>query len=151
MYLFRILPLALVLVACDPGSDSAGPVDPQAHDCMALAMYWEARGEGRDGMIAVGSVVLNRIEHEQFPDDTCSVIREGGETAPCQFSWWCDGRSDRPKPDAVWEESLEVARDVLTGESDDPTNGALYFHHDSIEPPWEKERTATIGSHIFYR
>ncbi len=151
MTLFRILAVALVVTACERAADNAGPVDPEAQNCLALALYWEARGEGRDGMIAVGSVVLNRIEHAQFPDDTCSVIREGGETAPCQFSWWCDGRSDRPTQDALWAESRKTARELLTGKADDPTNGALYFHHESIDPPWEKERTARIGSHIFYR
>lgn len=151
MYLIRVLPLALLLAACDRASESAGPVDAQSHDCMALTMYWEARGEGREGMIAVGSVVMNRIADEQFPDDTCSVIREGGETAPCQFSWWCDGQSDRPTQDEVWAESREIAREVLTRRPGDPTKGALYFHHESIDPPWEKKRTATIGGHIFYR
>lgn len=151
MYSLRALPLALVLAACKPDAETAGPVDPEEQHCMALTMYWEARGEGREGMIAVGSVVMNRIEDERFPDDTCSVIREGGETAPCQFSWWCDGKSDRPKHNATWSEARETARDLLTGEVKDPTDGALYFHHESIDPAWEKKRTKNIGSHIFYR
>jgi N-acetylmuramoyl-L-alanine amidase len=150
MYRLRALPVALALAACESATETA-EVDPQAQDCMALAMYWEARGEGREGMVAVGSVVMNRMEDERFPDDVCSVIRQGGETAPCQFSWWCDGRSDRPKPGALWSESREVARELLSEQVKDPTNGAIYFHHESIDPPWEKERTRSIGSHIFYR
>ena len=154
MYSLRALPLALALalalVACESGTETAATVDPQAQDCMALAMYWEARGEGREGMVAVGSVVMNRVEDERFPNDTCSVIRQGGETAPCQFSWWCDGRSDRPKPGPLWSESREVAREILEGQVNDPTDGAIYFHHESIDPPWQKKRTKSIGSHVFY-
>lgn len=150
-YALRGLPLLLLLAACEPDLETAVAVDAQAQECMALAMYWEARGEGRAGMLAVGSVVMNRVHDERFPANVCSVVRQGGETAPCQFSWWCDGRSDRPAQDALWSESRETAREVLTGEPDDPTDGALYFHHESIEPPWQKERTVSIGSHVFYR
>ncbi len=64
--------------------------------CLALALYWEAKAEGPEGMLAVASVVLNRVAHPEFPDTVCGVVKQGGETPPCQFSWWCDGASDRP-------------------------------------------------------
>lgn len=143
----RTLPL-LALAACEP---APVVIDTEAQECLALAMYFEARGEGKDGMLAVGAVVMNRVANDQFPNDVCSVVREGGETAPCQFSWWCDGRSDRPKSAVLWDESRETAGELLSGQAPDPTGGALYFHHESIEPPWQKERTVTIGGHVFYR
>lgn len=131
--------------------ESASRVDAQVQRCVALAMYWEARGEGHQGMLAVGSVVLNRAEDDRFPNAVCDVVYQGGETPPCQFSWWCDGKSDRPTHQALWAESLSLANELLTMRPQDPTNGALFFHNTSIRTPWHRERTARIGNHVFYR
>jgi spore germination cell wall hydrolase CwlJ-like protein len=114
-------------------------------------MYWEARGEGRSGMKAVGAVIINRVESDHFPDDHCGVVYQGGETPPCQFSWWCDGKSDRPRDRQQWALALNVADDLLGGHFDDPTHGALFFHSTAIERPWRRMRTARIGRHVFYR
>jgi spore germination cell wall hydrolase CwlJ-like protein len=124
--------------------------DAEARHCMALAMYWEARGEGREGMLAVGSVVLNRVDDHRFPGSVCGVVRQGGETPPCQFSWWCDGRSDRPTHRGQWTASLTVADELLSARPSDPTGGALFFHSTSIQSPWRRTQTARIGNHIFY-
>ena len=126
-------------------------VDADAQYCLALAMYWEARGEGRHGMEAVGSVVMNRVADPRFPNTVCGVVHEGGEKPPCQFSWWCDGKSDRPTQQRAWEQSRQVARDMLLTRSQDPTHGALFFHNTSIGKPWRRTRTAQIGNHIFYK
>lgn len=126
-------------------------VDANAKFCLAQAMYWEARGEGREGMLAVSSVVLNRVEDERFPDTVCGVVYEGGESPPCQFSWWCDGKSDEPANEAMWSETLNLAHTVLATRPEDPTDGALFYHSTSIRVPWRREQTARIGNHIFYR
>jgi len=126
-------------------------LDANSQHCTALAMYWEARGEGRKGMLAVGSVVLNRVEDHRFPDSACDVVYQGGETPPCQFSWWCDGKSDRPTDATLWSASLELAGELLTARLEDPTHGALFFHNRSIKPPWRRMRTTEIGNHVFYR
>ena len=126
-------------------------VDNQAQHCVALAMYWEARGEGHQGMLAVGSVVLNRVEDDRFPNSVCGVVHQGGETPPCQFSWWCDGKSDRPTNGELWVSSLSLANELLTARPSDPTHGALFFHNTSIRSPWRRDRTARIGNHVFYR
>jgi len=133
-----------------PGK-SVSSVGTQAQHCVALAMYWEARGEGYQGMLAVGSVVLNRVEDDRFPNSVCGVVYQGGETPPCQFSWWCDGKSDRPTNGALWAASLNLANELLAARPSDPTHGALFFHNTSIRAPWRRERTASIGNHIFYR
>lgn len=127
------------------------PVDPESQRCLALAMYFEARGEGRRGMTAVGSVVLNRVADARFPDTACSVVHQGGETPPCQFSWWCDGKSDMPADRGLWASSLLLAEEMLTDRPDDPTRGALFFHNTSVSSPWRRTRTARIGNHVFYR
>jgi len=77
-------------------NDQAQMTANDALRCMALNIYFEARGEPFLGKIAVGHVVLNRIAHSRYPSNACDVIRQGGERRRhrCQFSWWCDGRSD---------------------------------------------------------
>jgi spore germination cell wall hydrolase CwlJ-like protein len=102
-------------------------------------------------MAAVGSVVLNRVEDARFPNTPCGVVYEGGETPPCQFSWWCDGKSDKPTHLALWEQSLTLAGEMLKDSRTDPTGGALFFHSTSLPNPWRRARTARIGNHIFYR
>ncbi len=124
-------------------------------DCLALNIYFEARGEALDGKRAVGHVVLNRVADEGFPDTICQVIRQGGEEVrhKCQFSWWCDGRSDRPADQLAWRESREVAWEVLRGATKDPTRGALWYHAAYVQPPWSetKVKSRQIGQHVFYR
>ena len=124
---------------------------PTAQHCVALAMYWEARGEGLRGMQAVGSVILNRVADHRFPDTPCGVVHQGGETPPCQFSWWCDGKSDRPTSRAQWAKALTVADQMLTRRPNDATGGALFFHSTAIRNPWRRQQTARIGNHVFYR
>jgi N-acetylmuramoyl-L-alanine amidase len=126
-------------------------VDTQSHHCLAEAMYWEARGEGADGMLAVSSVILNRVKDERFPGTVCAVIREGGESPPCQFSWWCDGKSDYPTDRAQWGEILDLSFTVLATRPKDPTDSALFYHASYLKTPWRRELTAQIGNHIFYR
>lgn len=125
----------------------------RAVECLALAMYWEARGEGATGMRAVGSVVLNRVAHQDFPDSVCGVVFQGGETAPCQFSWWCDGKSDRPRNARQWRLCVYAAENLLLQRPTDQTRGALYFHSASVNPQWHRrqQRTVRIGNHLFYR
>lgn len=126
-------------------------IDAQARDCIALAMYWEARGEGHQGMQAVGSVILNRVNDDRFPDTPCEVVYQGGETPPCQFSWWCDGKSDRPTNHSEWLLALSAAETLLVENPPDATRGALFFHSTSMRSPWQRQKTAHIGNHVFYR
>lgn len=128
-------------------------VNPNERHCLALNLYWEARGEGRRGMYAVGWTVLNRVASPEFPSSVCGVIYQGGETPPCQFSWWCDGRSDRPQEWRSWETALSVSTELLRNPPPDPTAGALFYHNTSISSPWltKRRRTTQIGQHVFYR
>jgi N-acetylmuramoyl-L-alanine amidase len=130
---------------------TAGQVDDR--QCMAMTLYWEARDEGRAGMIAVGYVVLNRIKSRKFPDDVCTVVKQGGESPPCQFSYWCDGKHDEPAPGKQWNLAQKVAEELLSHPPGDPTGGALFFHSVEDSAPWQKQRrrTAKIGDHIYYK
>jgi len=121
--------------------------------CLALALYWEARGEGRRGMTAVGWTILNRVRSREFPSTPCGVVRQGGERPPCQFSWWCDGKSDRPRDRHSWSMASIIASELLLDPPPDPTGGSLFYHSTSVSPAWhrKRKRTATIGAHVFYR
>ncbi len=126
----------------------------QSLDCLALNIYHEARGESLDGQVAVAQVVMNRVGDAEFPGQVCEVVREGGEWPRdrCQFSWWCDGRVDRPDDLAAWTGSRDLARRILAGSVDDPTGGALWYHADHVAPDWDMDiiRQAKFGRHVFY-
>lgn len=126
---------------------------PEQRECLAKAVYFEARGESEEAQAAVAAVVLNRVEDPQFPDTPCDVVRQGGESPPCQFSWWCDGRSDQPRDQESWRRALRIADLVGSGTIDDPTRGALYFHHTRVNPSWSEsfQQVVSIGGHIYYR
>ncbi len=140
---------------CFPASMYSNDVDARSlqdeQQCLALALYWEARGESRQGMVAVGWTILNRTDSEHFPATPCAVVYQGSERSPCQFSWWCDGKSDRPTHEELWASSLNLADELLTARPSDPTHGALFFHNTSIQTPWRRKKTTRIGNHIFYR
>ncbi len=145
--------LAACLVMAVPTAAEAGVQDEI--ECLALNIYFEARGEPDPGRLAVGHVVMNRVSDNRYPGNVCAVVRQGGERLRnrCQFSWWCDGRSDRPRDTRAWEQSKVIARRIYWGFSDDMTEGALWYHAVYVRPAWRKvlERGRTIGRHIFYR
>ena len=126
--------------------------------CIALNIYFEARSEDLLGKVAVGSVVMNRIAHERFPDSACEVVYQAEYHSGtlvrhrCQFSWFCDGKSDIPTDSLTWTESLWLADRILDNLYPDFTEGALWYHADSVTPYWSKQlnRTVTIDNHLFY-
>ncbi len=122
--------------------------------CLALNIYFEARGEEMKGQHAVAHVVMNRVKDARFPQTVCDVVRQGGAATlhRCQFSWWCDGLSDRPRNLALWKVTQAIARSVYWGYSSDPTRGALWYHADYVMPHWGRvfKRGPKIGRHIFY-
>ena len=126
----------------------------QEIECLALNIYFEARGESRLGQRAVGHVVLNRVADKRFPATICEVVRQGGENRRhrCQFSWWCDGRSDDPEDRYAWDRSKAMANLIYWGFDDDPTYGALWYHTLDKRPIWRHAlmRGPAIGSHVFY-
>ncbi len=143
----------------EPGAAHRSEPEPRIDlslslDCLALNIYHEARGEPLDGRVAVAQVVMNRVGDPDFPGQVCEVVRQGGERPrdPCQFSWWCDGRGDRPDDLAAWTGSKDLARRILAGSVGDPTGGALWYHADHVTPDWDMDiiRQAKIGRHIFY-
>jgi len=154
--IIRIAALALTIsfISLPSHASDGEKMSWESLRCMALNIYHEARGEPLQGKIAVAHVVLNRVAARQWPGQICAVVQQGGERRRyrCQFSWWCDGRSDQPRDVAAWRESLLVALLIRRGATDDPTKGALWYHADTVSPYWSKIFLPykKIGRHIFY-
>jgi len=123
-------------------------------DCLARNIYFEARFEPEEGRRAVAHVVLNRVADARWPDSACRVIAEGFPDAGllCQFSWYCDGKPNRPRRGGPWRDATRLALQVYWGRSADPTHGALWYHADYVAPEWRRalRRGPQIGRHIFY-
>ena len=130
---------------------------------LALNTYHEAKNQSMIGQVATAQVVMNRVAASRFPNSVCEVVKQGpkykGSDVPvrhkCQFSWFCDGKSDEPKRDSKeWRMAQEYARIVLSGRIVlDVTEGATHYHATYVKPSWAKTKTRTtrIESHIFYR
>ena len=145
------------------------PSIPNRHaECLALNMYHEARGQGIAGELAVTAVVLNRVNDKRYPDTVCEVVEEGPTRASwqnpqvrypikhrCQFSWFCDGKSDAPRNKKIYNRMYNLAGAILDNEISflDITDGATHYHADYVTPAWAKTKTGTveIQDHIFYR
>lgn len=142
-----------------PPAETAVVVDEAEVRLLAATAWGEARSEGPDGMRAVAHVIVNRVG-DRFGENLETVIR-----SPKQFSAWNRGDPNRPlvqNPERyatgganleTWQAAQEIARQVLSGQSVDPTNGALFYHTRAIRPWWSRygQGATVIGAHIFYR
>ena len=108
---------------------------------LARLISAEARGESYVGQVAVGAVVLNRVEHPSFPDTVSGVIYQKGA-----FSCLDDGQFYEPVSDSAYS----AARDALNGV--DPSGGAIYYYNTKKSTnKWILGRKiiTTIGEHVF--
>lgn len=130
-------------------------------ECLATNIYHEARNDGLTGQRAVAWATLNRVESSKYPNTICEVVyqaelKENGipYRNKCQFSWFCDGKSDEVTDQAAWNVAMKIAEDVISvyGKETDPTNGAFMYHAHYVTPYWAEsyERQVRIDSHIFY-
>lgn len=110
-------------------------------DLLARTISAEARGEPYEGQVAVGAVILNRIEHPSFPNTLAGVIYQNGA-----FSCIDDGQINEP----VYESSKRAAVDAMNGW--DPSGGAIYYYNPvTATSKWIRSRPiiVTIGAHVF--
>ena len=125
--------------------------------CVAVAVYFEARGEPSAGQIAVAHVIQNRIKDSRYPDTACDVVKQGyyWNNYPirdkCQFSFWCDGKSDNPRDKQAWYNALYIVE--LSKHVSDKTKGATHYHSTTVYPEWAYtgEITTKIEKHVFYK
>jgi len=124
--------------------------------CLALNIYFEARGEPTTGQLAVAMVTMNRVRSKRFPSSICGVVWQKR-----QFSWTHDGKSDRPRDKKAWTLAQKVANFVyykydtfrtLSNGALDLTKGALHYYAPKLaDPYWAKSKQVTrqIGGHLF--
>ena len=145
--------------------------------CMAQNIYWEARNQSRVGMIAVGRVVINRMQDTRFPNDICAVIKEGPvreswktrqtpdpddavyypKRDRCQFSWYCDGKKDdipMADIDYAWRTAQDIAFEIIYNDRwRGVVEGATHYHANYVKPKWRHSLhyVGRVDDHLFYR
>lgn len=130
----------------------AEPEGDAEWQCLKEAIYFEARGESLQGQIAVAEVILNRVDSPLYPRTVCGVVKQRGGGG-CQFSYVCDGRTDRMREKSAADLAGRIARAMLDGAPRVLTEGATHFHTRAVRPGWSRRfaHTTTIGAHAFYR
>lgn len=137
-----------------PAAPVEHDVNPRDKACLAQAIYYEARGESRDGQVAVAEVVMNRVHSRAYPNSVCGVVYQGSHRATgCQFTFTCDGSLGQRPRGAAWERSNQIASAVLLGYTRPLTQRATHYHTMAVNPVWNSGlvETTRIGTHIFYR
>lgn len=135
--------LAALGITPSGGGNSGGGSSSGSGDEYLLArlISAEARGEPYTGQVAVGAVVLNRVDHPSFPNSISGVIYQSGA-----FSCLYDGQFDQP----IAESAYRAARDALNGW--DPSYGAIYYFNPATATSkwiWSRPAIVTIGKHMF--
>jgi len=129
--------------------------------CLAKNIYFEARSSSFADQAAVADVVMNRVEHDSYPVTICEVVYQGRQDSngnmirhQCQFSWYCDGKSDKIPANDSWWAALDIASDMYFNNTwRGLTEGSTHYHANYVTPAWRHSLTLTgrIGEHIFYR
>lgn len=122
---------------------------------LACNIYKEARGEGLKGMMAVGMVTLNRLDHDKFPTSIRGVVYQKK-----QFSWTTYKHGLKVHDKESWDKAVSVAEFLITLKKlpvaynvFDFTGGSLYYHSCQVKPYWIAHfvRTVAVGNHVFYK
>ena len=117
-------------------------------DCLAKAIYFEARGEALEGQLAVAEVILNRAASGLYPSTICGVV-----TQPAQFSFIRGGKfPSLDKSSPLWHRSLAIAEIARKRLASQVAPNVLWYHASYVAPSWGRRLTrfAQIGTHIFY-
>lgn len=135
-------------------STMSAPKGDAEWECLADALYFEARGESIQGIFAVGEVILNRVDSGDYPNTICGVVFQGtGKKFACQFTWTCDNNSDSIGNQTAFARVGKAAKLLIDGLPRRLTSGATHYHTKAVRPSWSNRfpRTASIGAHYFYK
>jgi spore germination cell wall hydrolase CwlJ-like protein len=124
-------------------------------NCLARAVYFEARSESALGQMAVAKVILNRVKAPGYPKSICGVVYQGSQRRnSCQFSFACDGQPDDVRQPDAWAQSKHIAKRAIDGDQAvaSKMQGALFYHADYVTPKWARSmrKVLKVGRHIFY-
>ena len=128
----------------------------QEMQCLALNIYYEARSSNLADKAAVADVVINRSLDRRYPNTLCGVVQDGYKKGrrDCQFSWYCDGKSDNPQDMDRWYEAQTIAYNMVEyGQYRGISEGATHYHANYVNPFWADslQMVGRIGAHIYYR
>ena len=154
----RLAPLSAVIVAvllagCSQSADAldgvtTSSVTPHAYtagdkDCLARAMFFESNRSSRDGLVAVGTVVMNRLESGAYPDTVCGVVGQKGQFAP--------GVLSRKMNSKALPDVQSAAEAVLRGERHPAVKNAKFFHQAGLKFPYKNMHyVLEAGGNAFY-
>lgn len=133
----------------DRYSTSAGPALDEESNCIAVAVFHEARGETLEGQLAVARVIMNRAASGKYPTTWCGTVKQ-----PWQFSFvrnyqfpYTDTNSD------AWRRAVAITRLAISNAVPSLSGDVLWYHADYVAPSWGRRltRVEKIGAHIFYR
>lgn len=117
-------------------------------ECLARAVFFEARSEPLQGQLAVADVVLNRASSGRYPTSICAVV-----TQRAQFSFIRNGRfPDVDRSTDAWRKAVAIARIARERLANEVAPNVLWYHADYVRPTWRNnlKRVTKIGAHIFY-
>ncbi len=138
----------------DPALLKVAAIRGSEQQCLAEAIYYEARNEAAIGRVAVADVILNRVKSSVYPDTICGVVYQGSKRVTgCQFSFTCDGSMDKALEHKHWSKAENMATAILAGVHLPVSRKATHYHANYVDPYWAPnlEPTATIGVHHFYK
>jgi spore germination cell wall hydrolase CwlJ-like protein len=116
-------------------------------ECLAGAVYFEAKSEPLAGQLAVAEVIINRAKSGRFPSTLCGVVKQRG-----QFSFVRGGRMPAiPRTTRQWHQAVAIAHVAKNELAKGKAPRALFFHAKRVSPGWRLTRVASVGNHIFYR
>ena len=127
---------------------SAGTSLTDEANCLATAVYFEARGESLDGQLAVARVVMNRAASGKYPASWCAVVKQ-----PWQFSFVRNGQFPYADTNCnAWRKAVGIARLAMANVIPSVGTDVLWYHADYVSPSWGRRLNAVskIGAHIFY-
>jgi spore germination cell wall hydrolase CwlJ-like protein len=145
-----------VIEAPQPRAESLSAMvaqQPQPSDlsrelnCLAGAIYFEAKSETLAGQLAVGRVIVARSKSGRFPNSYCGVVYQ-----PSQFSF-VRGQTmpSIPRGSKHWKNAVAIAQIAHSNAWASPVEGALYFHAAYVSPGWRLKRLGRVDNHVFYR
>ena len=145
-----IVALILIMIAVPAKADEV--------KCLAKNIFYEAQNQPVYGMLAIADVTLNRVNDPRWPSTVCAVVEQRRwirKRLICQFSWFCDGKSDNPKPEALETFNLCYMLAKVRLEHKDMSilpSDVYWYHNDTVQPYWADAYRpyTTIGDHTFY-
>jgi spore germination cell wall hydrolase CwlJ-like protein len=127
---------------------TSAPLEEQTN-CLATAVYFEARGESVEGQLAVARVVMNRAASGRYPGSWCDVVKQ-----PAQFSFVRHGEFPQANVNSdAWRKAEAIAELAVANVVPSIDSSVLWYHADYVAPSWRHglQEVQQIGAHIFYR